>query len=319
VQGVIMVAAAVVISSQTTSVRAANLLASFIIVPMALLIQAEAAALFWGNHVGLWWLILALAITAVVLVRMGLHLFRREELMGRDLDELRLGLIAGQFWGQFSGRRENGRYPTPFAWYRQTFALVPQIARPILVLGIALLGAFAMGLVLASIYRLPPDMQAQFSGDSFTANLEQLQVLARGLPLTIFTHNVRVLLLMALLGVFTFGVLGILITMLPWIIIGFAAGQLYLAGVNPWLFLATAVLPHAIFELPAILLATGAALRWHITVIAPPPERTLSEAFLFAFADFWRVFIGLAMPLLLLAAFVETYITPQIMLRVYGG
>ncbi|MCZ7671250.1 MAG: hypothetical protein M5U34_31005 [Chloroflexi bacterium] len=91
-QGVIMVAAAVVISGQTTSVRAANLLASFIIVPYgALLIQAEAAALFWGNHFGLWWLVLALGITAVLLVRMGLHLFNREEMMGRELDQIRLG------------------------------------------------------------------------------------------------------------------------------------------------------------------------------------------------------------------------------------
>ena len=31
----------------TTSVRAANLLASFIIIPMALLIQAEAMIMFW--------------------------------------------------------------------------------------------------------------------------------------------------------------------------------------------------------------------------------------------------------------------------------
>ena len=48
-QGIIMVAAAVIVSSQTTSVRAANLLASFIIVPIALLLQLEAIVLFWGN------------------------------------------------------------------------------------------------------------------------------------------------------------------------------------------------------------------------------------------------------------------------------
>ncbi|MFN2290329.1 MAG: ABC transporter permease, partial [Anaerolineae bacterium] len=41
VTALVMVAGAVVVSSQTTSVRAANLLASFIIVPMALLIQGE--------------------------------------------------------------------------------------------------------------------------------------------------------------------------------------------------------------------------------------------------------------------------------------
>ncbi|VAW31489.1 ABC-2 type transporter, partial [hydrothermal vent metagenome] len=104
VQGIIMVAGAVVVSSQATSVRAANLLASFIIVPMAILIQAEAAALFWGNHDGLWWLLLALVITAVVLIRMGLSLFNREELLGRDIDQIRLGWMIRQFWDYFSGR-----------------------------------------------------------------------------------------------------------------------------------------------------------------------------------------------------------------------
>ncbi|MFN2188171.1 MAG: ABC transporter permease, partial [Candidatus Promineifilaceae bacterium] len=56
VQGIIMVAAAVIVSGQTTTVRAANLLASFIIIPMALLLQFEAIVLFWGNSRGLWWL-----------------------------------------------------------------------------------------------------------------------------------------------------------------------------------------------------------------------------------------------------------------------
>jgi ABC-type transport system involved in multi-copper enzyme maturation permease subunit len=40
VQALVMVSGAVVISTQTTSVRAANLLASFIIIPVAILIQA---------------------------------------------------------------------------------------------------------------------------------------------------------------------------------------------------------------------------------------------------------------------------------------
>lgn len=319
VQGVIMVSAAVVISSQTTSVRAANLLASFIIVPMALLIQGEAAALFWGNHIGLWWLILALAITAVVLVRMGLHLFKREELMGRELDDIRLGWITAEFWAVMSGRRENnGRYPNPFHWYRQTLAIVPQLGRPIVTLSVALLGSLGMGVALAFIYRFPPDMLAQFTGDQIAANLDQLQIVARGLPLAIFFQNVRVLLLLALLGTFTFGILGILVFMAPWVIVGFAAGQIFLAGENPLLFIAATVLPHAIFELPAIMLAAAAALRWHLTVIAPPPNSTLSEAFITTAAEFTRIFIGLVLPILLLAAFVETFITPQVMIAVYG-
>lgn len=319
IQGIIMVAAAVVISSQTTSVRAANLLASFIIVPMALLIQAEAAALFWGNHVGLWWLILALALTAVLLIRMGLHLFQREELMGRELDQVRLDWIVAEWWGVFSGRRlHNGRYPSPARWYRQTFALLPEISFAASSLVAALLGALALGVALAFLYRLPPDMLAGYNSANIAANLDELQILINGLPLVIFGHNIRALLLMALLGVFSVGILAILIFMLPWVIVGFIAGQFHLAGANPLLFVGAAVLPHAIFELPAILLATAAALRWHLTVIAPPPDRTLGEAFIAAAAEFSRIFVGLVIPILLLAAFVEAYVTPQVLVAVYG-
>lgn len=320
VQGVIMVAAAVVISSQTTSVRAANLLASFIIVPMALLIQAEAAALFWGNHFGLWWLVLALGITAVLLVRMGLHLFNREEMMGRELDQIRLGWIMLQIWNRFSGRWQLGdKYPTPWRWYKQTFSLIPQMGKPLASLLAAFVGALVMGVVLASMYTLPPEIQAQFSGEQITANLSDLEFLLGALPLLIFTQNVRVLLLAALLGTFTFGVLGILIFMLPWVLVGFAAGQIYLTGENPFLFVLGAIVPHALIELPAIMLAIAAALRWHITVIAPPPNKTLSESFLAAMADFGRIFLGLVLPLLLLAAFVEAIITPRVLFAVYGG
>ena len=50
VQAVLMVSGAVVVSTQATSVRAANLLASFIVIPIALLIQAESVVMFWGNY-----------------------------------------------------------------------------------------------------------------------------------------------------------------------------------------------------------------------------------------------------------------------------
>jgi len=320
VQGVIMVSAAVIVSSQTTSVRAANLLASFIIVPMALLIQAEAAALFWGNHFGLWWLILALAITAVVLVRMGLHLFNREEMMGRELDQIRLGWIMLQIWNRFTGRWQIGdRYPNPWQWYKQTFSIIPTLAKPLGSLTVAFVGALAMGVVLAFLYKLPPDMLARFSGDQISANLSELEFMLGALPLLIFQQNMRVLLLAALLGTFTFGVLAILIFMLPWVVVGFAGGQIFLAGENPFLFMLGAIVPHALIELPALMLAMAAALRWHVTVIAPPPNVTLSEAFLSAMADFARIFVGLVLPLLLLAAYVEAYVTPQVLFAVYGG
>ena len=319
VQGIIMVAGAVVVSSQTTSVRAANLLASFIIVPMALLIQAEAMAMFWGNHVGLWWLLLALVMTAVILMRMGIKIFNREELMGRDIDHIQLGWIWQQFWNGFSGREENnGSYPKPLLWYKQTFGRFRAIRKPAFMLLIGILGTIAFSIYIGHVYELPPQIKSNLTGDTMLANLERYQLLTKALPPFIVFQNVRVVALWTLLGVFTFGVLGVLIFMLPWGIVTYIATQFALGGESAWDFLLATILPHASLELPALLIAAAASLRWHATVIAPPPNMTLSEAFIRAASDFFRLFIGVVIPLLIIAAFVEGFITPQVLKWVFG-
>ena len=99
-----MVAGAVVVSSQTTSGRAANLLASCII-PMALLIPGEVIIMFWANYRVLWWIALLLFIVAVVLVPAGIHTFNREELLGREIDELNIASIWRSFKGHFCWER----------------------------------------------------------------------------------------------------------------------------------------------------------------------------------------------------------------------
>ena len=63
-EGVVMVAGAVVVLTRATSVRAANLLASFIIIPMALLVQVEAIILFQAIYDAMWGIVLALLVVA---------------------------------------------------------------------------------------------------------------------------------------------------------------------------------------------------------------------------------------------------------------
>ena len=320
VHGVVMVAGAVIVSSQTTSVRAANLLASFIIVPMALLIQFEAFVIFWGNLTGLWWLILALAITAMVLIRMGVRIFNREELLGQEIDQLRLKWIWQQFWQRYSGKGENGRYPNPIIWYKQTVAIVPNLRLAIVTLLIATVGATLLSLFLADVYQLPADMHEGFRRENLVANLDSLEtVFVPGFPIFVFMQNVRVLLVATILGMFTFGVLGILISVLPWGIIGYIAAQFSLAGENPWEFLLATIVPHGVIELPTLLLAMAAALRWHTVAISPPPDHTLSEGFVMAAADFGRILVGIVMPLLFVASLVEAYVTPAVVLWIYGS
>ncbi len=319
VQGVIMVASAVIVSSQTTSVRAANLLASFIIVPTAMLLQFESIIMFWGNYSGLWWLLLALLVTAALLVRMGIQIFNREELLGQDIDQLKFRWYWRIAWRRFSGRAADGAYPNPIGWYRQLFAFLPELRGPGIALLFALAGAIVLGLVLSNMFPGTDKFRADLAGIDIAANIAGIRSSARLLATVILVQNVRAVLLAAIVGIFTLGVTDVMFFMLPWTLIGYLGAQLSASGHNALTFVVAAVLPHAIIELPALLLVGAAVLRWHATVLARPPARTVGESWLLGAADFGRVLVGLGLPLLLIAALVESLVTPSIVLKVYGG
>jgi uncharacterized membrane protein SpoIIM required for sporulation len=318
IQGVIMVAAAVIVSGQTTTVRAANLLASFIIVPMALLLQFEAIVLFWGNSRGLWWLIVALGLTAAVLVRMGIKIFNREALLGQDIDQIRFGWMWQVYWNRLTGRNTRRRYPAVHQWFKSLFSFIPELRHPSGILLISLVGGLFLGVILTRLYPVPEQLAAQVTADDLATNMANVQDQLEQLPRTIFWQNFRVIAIAALLGIFTLGVTDILIFMLPWTLIGYLCALIAANGENPLLFFVAAVLPHAVLELPALLLAGAAALRWHATALSPPPERSVGESWLLSAADFVRVMVALVVPLLILAAFVEAYVTPAVVIWVYG-
>ena len=88
-------------------------------------------------------------------------------------------------------------------------------------------------------------------------------------------------------------------------------------GASPLLFLATFILPHGIAELPAVILATGMALRLGAAVISPPSGLSLRQGLLLALADWIKVFVFLVLPLLGVAAVLEVWLTPWIVTRVW--
>src|SRR5256885_1171342 len=69
-----MVAGAVIISLNARTMRAANVMASFIILPMSVVLQVEAALILLGRAEFLWGFALLMTIVAIVLVRMGFNL-----------------------------------------------------------------------------------------------------------------------------------------------------------------------------------------------------------------------------------------------------
>lgn len=320
IQAVLMVAASVVVSSQTTSTRAANMLASFIVVPVALLLQFEAYLLAFEYYGLLWLITLAVLITAVIFVRIGVQLFDREQLLGRNLDFLQLGWAAGYWWQSFSGRQQNdGRFPGWSAWLRQTVQIVPRLKLPIGVLLLVFVAASIFGVVLARWLPLPPEMLLELRSGKMQSNVLVLREMLGQLPVFIFAHNVRAIGLLVILGMLTFGVLNVLVFSLPWVIISFMTAQFAAVGENPLVFLGATILPHGWIEMPALLLVSAAALRWQMIIIAHPGKELMSERWLTASADFARIFLVLGVPMFLAAALLESFVTPNVIVWIYGG
>ena len=149
--------------------------------------------------------------------------------------------------------------------------------------------------------------------------LDNLSILStRGIPI-IWFHNIRAIVLATVFGLFSYGVMGILVVMLPLIVIGYFTATMINIGIPATTFLTAFVLPHGIFEIPAILLAGGAILTIGGRLAAPSDGKKIGEGMLYSLADWAKIMVGLILPLLLIAAAVEALITPQIAIRIFGG
>jgi hypothetical protein len=207
VQAIVMVSGAVVISSQATSIRAANLLASFIIIPIALLIQAESVVMFWGNYATLWWLVFGLFIFAVLLTRVGLAHFRREELLGREIDVLDIRWGASVFVKAFKGEARD-----PLEWYRREIPKsLKQVRLAVLLTTIITVIAVLLGMNLIQSFQIPiGETNLKDMGENIYSALQSIPGGSVTVILTIFWQNFRVVLISMVLGALSFGILGVI-------------------------------------------------------------------------------------------------------------
>ena len=333
VKGLVMISGAVVVSSQTTSVRAANLLASFIIIPGALLVQGEAIIMFWADYNVLWWIVLFLAVANVILVRMGIRVFNREELLGREIDQLNAATLWRTFrgylcWESWFFGLDLQEMPAWLRWLGTVGGLyrrdIPAILRrswlAFMVVVVGLLFSVCIGYALSARYQLPPEMLQleQVSVEAFT-EFPAVDWLPAFTTWGVLVNNVRSLLLAALLAVFSFGTLAVALLMVPLAIVFFFVAQVAYVGYSPVLFFAAFVLPHGLLELPAATIATALAVRLGAAFTSPPRGMTVSHGWLWALADLIKVFVALVLPLLALAAAIEVHVTPHIVVWAFGG
>jgi uncharacterized membrane protein SpoIIM required for sporulation len=297
---------------------------------MALLVQAEAAIMFWARYDVLWWIVAALLVANLILIRMGVRIFNREELLGREVDQINLRHMGRKFLhfllrspdeALWSGEESGSLRVDLLRWYRRDIpALLVQHRLSIGIVVLLMLVGLVVGWLYAAQYPLPAQFFdfGRLSEASF-AQAEMPGFMPRLSPWSILVFNLRSLAVGALLAVFSFGVMAFLPVLSTMGIVGFLARQLALAGHNPWPLLAVFILPHGWLELPAVILFTAFALRLGASVIAPPKGLALSDSLLLALADFLKVVLLVAIPMLVAAAFLEVYVTPKIVLQVLGG
>lgn len=311
---VLMVSFAIVISVQATTIRAANLLASFVVVPVAFLLQGETVLIFWGNEDVLWFAIVAVTLLSGLLVRLGLAHFRREYLLGREIDTLNFKLMWRRFRERFTGNAKSLS-----DWYRHELPLtLRQLRQPLMITTTLAVVAGIVSYMWVIQYvpthlSLGPertDMIKTLVAD----NLTNLDELSNSLPVPIlFYHNARTTVVFLLLGLVSFSTLGLTLFIANIALVGGVMGAASLIGFSPLLTFGAGILPHGIFELTAVFLATAAMLRVGAQLVTPQGEKSLGEILLLSLADWFRIFIGVVLPLLAVAALIEIYITPVLL------
>jgi uncharacterized membrane protein SpoIIM required for sporulation len=111
-----------------------------------------------------------------------------------------------------------------------------------------------------------------------------------------------------------FGQIGLIATALS----SSGGSWLSLGATSPLQFVLSYVLPHGIIELPTFMLSAAMGLRIGAALLAQPAGFSAGQNLLWALAQFSKLWLFVILPLVLLAALVEGFVTPEIIRSLYG-
>ena len=281
-----MVAGAVIISLNARTMRAANVMASFIILPMSVVLQVEAALILLGRAEFLWAFALLMTLVAIVLLRMGFSGFSREALLARDVGlrhPLRRAITALR--SSFDQRPGILR----LIWMRRVPMALAASGLPIGAVAGYLAGS--TNAVPATVVR--PVLTSLVRSAGGGGAIDQAAA--------IFSHNLLAFIVVALLAISTAGLTGFLLTFAPGFLLGFAA------ALSSWSIALTGIVPNGFVEIPAAIIAGGLAIQVGATAIHMDARGGWSTRVLAALADYVRALRWLV-PALAVAAVLEVWL-----------
>lgn len=316
VQALVMVTGAVVVSSQTTSTRAANLLASMIIIPMTLAINAESLIIFAApdsrsaTGIGaLWAIMVGMVVAAVLLLRVGNSIFNREELLGRTIDTINPAGVLRKIWLYVRAVDAQGT-PARNLWEWYTRA-IPYSMRELKVPILVTIGVFVAFILMGAVIGMLPQFRLPLTGGD-----NQLEMIAKNglggftsgdVAIWVFVNNMRVVVAATALSAISFGVAGYTLVPAVFVVMGYLGSQLIPAGYGT-IFLA-AVVPHGVVEVPIIVIATASMFRLGAIITRPPAGQTVGHGWITTLGSTIKILIGVVVPGLAVAALLEVYLT----------
>jgi len=278
-----MVAGAVIISLNARTMRAANVMASFIILPMSVVLQVEAALILLGRAEFLWGFAGLMIVLAAVLLRMGLDGFSREALLAREVG-LRQPIKRAAAALRTAFMHRPGLFR--LLWHRRIPLSIAAAGLPI--------GAGA-GFIAGLTGAIPGSVVKPVLSSLIQAAGEDSGAFA---AIAIFSHNVLAFAFAVPLAVLTAGVSGFLLTFAPGFLLGYAASQ------SSWSVAIAGVLPNGLVEIPAAIIAGGLAIQVGAASIHMEPSGGWTARVLTATADYLRALRWL-IPALAVAALLE--------------
>jgi len=278
-----MVSGAVIISLNARSMRAANVMASFIILPMSVVLQVEAALILLGRPEYLWGFALIMIVIAVLLLRMGFNGFSREALLAREVGLRRPLHRAGAAvrWS-FHNRPGIAR----LVWRRRVPMLIAAAGFPIGI-GAGYLAGITSA-IPAEVVR--PVLSSLISSSGGGSRPEEFAA--------IFSHNLLAFVLVGMLAILSAGLSGFALTFAPGFLVGFAA------ALSTWTIALGGIVPNGLIEIPVAIVAGGLAIQIGAAAIHMDPRGGWSARVLVALADYVRALRWLV-PGLALAAAIE--------------
>jgi uncharacterized membrane protein SpoIIM required for sporulation len=103
-----------------------------------------------------------------------------------------------------------------------------------------------------------------------------------------------------------------LVLIFPFVFLGFFMVPLNAVGIPFWKYITIFVLPHGTFEIPALLIIGAAILKMSAGLVTPRKGESISFGLLRSLADWAKIMVGVAAPLLLMAALMEALVTPRL-------